>query len=111
MYTELIGTHPNKPTIRVTLFENSMLTYLEGTKPTFREPMPLEEIKDTIINAGYKLHEETHEGTVDGRIHGKPAISYREVPQEVIDEYNRNVHEAFVLLREIDREEEEAEAK
>lgn len=62
MYIELIGTHPNKPTIRVTLFENSMLSFLEGTEPVFREPLPLKEIEDTILNAGYVLHKETHEG-------------------------------------------------
>lgn len=58
MALELVGTHPEKPTMTVGFFENNhMLLYLEGTKPMLRDSMDIEEVKKILVNAGYFVTE------------------------------------------------------
>ena len=58
MALELVGTHPEKPTMTVGFFENNlMLLHLEGTEPILRDSMNIGEVKRILANAGYSVTE------------------------------------------------------
>ena len=58
MTLELVGTHPDKPTMTVDFFENGhTLLYLEGTMPLVKDNMDVEEVKKILTNAGYSVTE------------------------------------------------------
>lgn len=60
MYTQIIGTHENKPTITVQFYDNgTSLLYLEGTEPFARYGLTLEEARQIIAKAGYSIKIET----------------------------------------------------
>lgn len=56
MYTQITGTHENKPTIVVQFYNNdTALLYLEGTDPFIRRDLTLEEAQRIITKAGYSI--------------------------------------------------------
>ncbi len=56
MYTQITGTHENKPTIIVQFYNNgTTLLYLEGTDPFVRRGLTLEEAQRVIAKAGYSI--------------------------------------------------------
>ena len=51
------GTCADKPTIDIVYFSDTshILLALEGTKPFFRDKMPLKDVKNILYNAGYDV--------------------------------------------------------
>jgi hypothetical protein len=60
MYTQITGTHENKPAITVEFYDSGIsLLYLEGTEPFIRRDLTLEEAQRVIVKAGYSIKIET----------------------------------------------------
>ena len=56
MYTQITGTHENKPTITVQFYNTGIsLLYLEGTEPFARYGLTLDEAQRIITKAGYSI--------------------------------------------------------
>ena len=56
MYTQITGTHKNKPAITVQFYDTGIsLLYLEGTKPFARYGLTLEKAQQVIVKAGYSI--------------------------------------------------------